>query len=190
MNRREAAWIPIVAVSGLLACLAVDRACAMVVDVRSHGAKLDGTDDAPALNAAISAIPAWGGTVLIPGMMGLGSKGWTGIAVRGTSGLSIVGTGADSGIRVLHRPSQEIQSGGGTSLSVLKISDSARVMIRALDFDGNGVQSSFIAFDNVIDSTIRDIRFHDTPEEGPMRRKRFSEEQIVFILSDIYSYQI
>jgi hypothetical protein len=141
------------------------HARATVVDVRTHGAKMDGTNDVDALNAAIAAIPASGGTVLIPGVMGLGSKGWKGIYIRGRSDLTIAGSGSGSGIRVLHRPSQTIQSGGGESFAVLRIADGSNITVNGLDFDGNGVQAVFVALDNVSRSRVLGNRFRNTPED-------------------------
>ena len=143
---------------------------AATVDVRSHGARLDGRDDSSALVAAIEALPLSGGTVLIPGILSLGRPGWAGIAVRGRSGVTIAGSDTGSGFRVLHRPSQTIQSGGGESVALLRVSDSDSVAVRGLDFDGNGVQTVFVALDNVSRSAIWGNRFHDTPEDMKTHR--------------------
>src|SRR5258705_13457672 len=79
-------------------------------DVRNFGAACNGaSDDAPALQAAINALPSSGGNLLIPCKLGIGSAG---VKLASKSNITVRGTAAGAGIRSLAPTGQGAQGFG------------------------------------------------------------------------------
>jgi hypothetical protein len=101
-----------------------------VINVMSYGATGDGTtDDTTALQAALNAVPANGGTVLLPAGTYLISQTLT----VNKNGTSLVGIGAASEIRV---------ASGAANIDVITIGDGsgtrAHCAVRDLHINSNG----------------------------------------------------
>lgn len=106
-------------------------------DVRNYGAVLNGvTNDAPAIQAAINAAKAaGGGTVLITGLAGIGSAGWTGLQIANANNVVVAGMGASAGLKTLATPSQKTSAYGGRT--AFDVQFSTNCTVQNLKLDGN-----------------------------------------------------
>jgi len=102
-------------------------------------ASCDGTtDDASAVQAAIDALPSTGGTILIPGLCGIGAAG---LLINNKSDVTIIGMGGQAGFKSLDISTQTSATFGST---VLAIKNSDRCRITGLYMDGNSFASNLI----------------------------------------------
>lgn len=123
------------------------------IDVRSFGATCAGTlDDGPAVQAAVNALPASGGTVIIPCVVGVGPAG---IAVEAKRGVVLRGEGAGSGFRALAVTSRNL---GGFGASLLVLRQCTDCQVRDLTIDGRGLGVNLIGLDHNSNASIEDNR--------------------------------
>jgi|GEM_PF-4096342 len=137
-----------------------------VFDIRDYGAVCNGnTNDAAAVQAAMTAAGANGGTVLITGSCGIGSSAWTGLVLTSKNDVTIMGTGHKSGFVLQAAPTQTL-----TNLLekiVFKFDTCSRLIIQNLTLDVNNIAStSAIGFDSVTYSSIRNCRLINCVTEG------------------------
>jgi hypothetical protein len=121
-----------------------------VVNVRDFGANGTGGNETAAIQAAVAALPATGGTLLFPpGTYGVDAA--LGISITGRSHLRIVGAGAT------------LQRQGSGSNRVMTISTCTGVSVSGLRVDLNGVASyGGLAIDSCQGVTVEGCRFFDS----------------------------
>src|SRR5258706_7902013 len=125
-------------------------------DVRNFGAACNGaSDDAPALQAAINALPSSGGNLLIPCKLGIGSAG---VKLASKSNITVRGTAAGAGIRSLAPTGQGAQGFGPVAFLVQFCS---RCTIRDMEFDGNNVGVVPLGLDRSTDSVVQNNNIHN-----------------------------
>jgi predicted small lipoprotein YifL len=149
------------------------------IDVRNYGAKGDGQrDDTAAIQAAINAIPASGGTVLFPpGTYIVAPTKTTGIAIR--SNLSLVGSGAQSVIKI------KDHSGDWPSLFTPVTSDTAveHVVFEDLAFDSNIANNPESRVDDSKEETYQTFIYIAAGHDLHVRRCRFAPYSGVWAVS-------
>lgn len=119
-------------------------------DIRSYGARCDGSDDSGAVTAAINAMGN-GDTLLFSCQVGIGAAG---IRIANKSNITVAGTGGTTGIKVLAQPTQGMQGFGHVSFLVQYC---ATCTIRDLFFDGNGVNASVFGIDRSTNSSVSNL---------------------------------
>jgi hypothetical protein len=106
-----------------------------VVRAADYGVVANGvTDDAPALRSAIEALKNGSALLLPPGLIALGSPGWTGISFEGLSDVVIQGGG--SILKWLVAPAQATGPFGPTGL---RLKNCVRFHVADFSIDGNQV---------------------------------------------------
>jgi parallel beta-helix repeat protein len=131
-----------------------------IIDVRSLGAACDGrTDDAPVLQAALSAVEN-GGTVLIPCMLGIGEAG---VLLADRSGVTVRGTGRRAGIRSLAVTTQRADRFGPV-LFLLRRCEGC--VVERLSFEGAGLDVAPLGLDTCSRTTIRRNRITNVGSVG------------------------
>jgi parallel beta-helix repeat protein len=106
-------------------------ALAQQVDIKSYGARCNGSDDAAAVQATINAVPN-GGTVLVSCMAGIGPAG---LQLDNRSGVTILGAGGGAGFTSLAPTGNSIT--GISWSSLLKIASSTNCAVRNIVFEMN-----------------------------------------------------
>lgn len=119
-------------------------------DIRSYGARCDGSDDSGAITAAVNAMGN-GDTLLFSCQVGIGAAG---IRIANKSNITVAGTGGTTGIKILAQPTQGMQGFGHVTFLIQYC---ANCTIRDLFFDGNGVNASVFGIDRSTNSTISNL---------------------------------
>jgi parallel beta-helix repeat protein len=129
---------------------------AIQVDIKTYGARCNGSDDSGAVQAAINAIPTSGGTVLISCQAGIGPSG---IVLTNKSNVTVAGSVAGAGFKTLGVPNQGAQGFGPVMFLVQYctncvirdlVIDDAMMGVDAIGFDRcNGTTAQNIAVSNV-----------------------------------------
>jgi hypothetical protein len=137
-----------------------------VLNAWTYGAACDGvTNDAVAIQVALDALPATGGSLFIPGPCAIGTAGWTGINMTGKDHIRIFGLGHSAGFKVLAAPTQT--TGDVGDVVVFKFTTCDDLQISGLTFDGNAVASNIAFFDSCDDLSIKNNRWRKTTGSGP-----------------------
>lgn len=119
------------------------------VDIRSHGAKCNGGDDAGAVQAALNALPN-GGALLVPCRASIGGSG---IKLEGKSNVTVRGVNG-GGFLPLARPA---------SGQMFRILSCTSCTIEGLTFDGNNVGVAPLSITASSDSAIQNNIFTNLP---------------------------
>lgn len=139
----------------LLGALAAPTAMAQV-DIRSFGARCDGSDDSGAIQAAINSVPSSGGTVLVSCSAGIGGAG---ITLADKSNVTIAGSGSGAGFRALARTG--LSTGGfGPVLFVAR--NCTNCVIKDLVIDNRNIAVAGVGFDRCTRSTLQNVSVSNT----------------------------
>jgi parallel beta-helix repeat protein len=136
--------------AAFLAALTLPAATAQTIDIKSYGAKCDGSDDSAAVQSAFDAVGS-GGTVSISCSAGIGSSG---ILLHDKNNVTVAGTGGNAGFRAL-APSPLGAGNFGTIMFVAR--NCTNCMIRDLVIDIQHVPESGVGFDSNTGSTIQNV---------------------------------
>jgi parallel beta-helix repeat protein len=134
--------------------LTAPAAMAQQIDIRSYGAKCDGSDDSGAVQAAFNAVGS-GGTVLVSCSAGIGGSG---ILLQDKNNVTVAGTGGNAGFRTL-APSGLGAGNFGQIMFVVR--NGTNVMVRDLTIDVQKVATSGIGFDRSTNSTIQNVSVYN-----------------------------
>ncbi len=143
-------WAPAAILFAVLAPLATAQ-----TDIRSFGARCDGSDDSAAIQAALNAIPN-GGTVTIPCSAGIGSRG---IVLANKSNVTVAGVGAGSGFLALATTSLGV---GGFGPVLFKVSACSNCVIKDLTIDNRNLAVVGVGFEICSGSTLQNVSVSNT----------------------------
>jgi hypothetical protein len=104
---------------------------ANTIDIKTFGARCNGSDDAAAVQNAIHVL-ANGDTLLVSCQASIGSAG---IVLQGKSNVTILGTGSPAGFRALSATNQAIV--GVSTSGVLKVASCTNCTVKNVLFEGN-----------------------------------------------------
>ena len=124
-------------------------------DIRSFGARCDGSDDAGAVQAALNSVPS-GGTVLVSCKASIGQSG---IVLADKSNVTVKGTGGDAGFRPLGRTG--LGAGNFSSVMFL-IRNCTGCTISDLYIDAQNQAVDSIGFDRNTNSTLQNVTVLNT----------------------------
>jgi parallel beta-helix repeat protein len=135
----------------LLGAFALPASAAVQVDIKSYGARCNGSDDSGAVQAAINAIPSSGGTVVVSCQAGIGSAG---LRLSGKSNVTITGSGGSAGFRALAPTTQGAQ-GFGPVMFLIQMCSSC--VVRDLVIEGGMVGVAPLGFDRCSNTVAQNI---------------------------------
>jgi hypothetical protein len=138
----------------LFAALSVPSAIAQT-DIRSFGARCDGSDDSGAVQAALNSVPN-GGTVVISCSAGIGGSG---IVLANKSNVTVTASSSGAGFRALGRTSLGIAGFGPV---LFRVANCSGCVIKDLTIDNQNVGVAGIGFDACSNSTIQNVSIFNT----------------------------
>jgi len=138
----------------LFTAFMVPAAQGQTVDIRSYGARCDGSDDSAAVQAAIDAVSS--GTVTISCSAGIGARG---ILLSNKSNVTVAGNGGSAGFRALARTSQ---GAGNFGPVMFLIQNCTNCVGRDLAIDAQNVALASIGFDRNTNSKLQNVSVVNT----------------------------
>jgi parallel beta-helix repeat protein len=138
----------------LLASFSAPSALAQT-DIRSFGARCDGSDDSGAVQAALNSVSN-GGTVVVSCSAGIGGSG---IVLANKSNVTVTASASGAGFRAL---AQTSLGAGGFSPVLFKVSNCSGCVIKDLTIDNRNIGVAGIGFEVCTNSKIQNVSVFNT----------------------------
>jgi parallel beta-helix repeat protein len=150
LTTRYLSFLKLALAAFVFGALTVPTAIAQV-DIRSFGARCDGSDDSVAVQAALNSVPSTGGTVVVSCSAGIGANG---IVLSGKSNVTVTGSGSGAGFRALATTGRNI---GGFGRVMFLIQNCTNCAIKDLTVDGRNVAENMIGIEYCNGTTLQNV---------------------------------
>jgi parallel beta-helix repeat protein len=126
------------------------------IDIRSFGARCDGSDDSGAIQAALNSVPSTGGTVVVSCSAGIGGSG---LMLANKSNVTVTGSGSGAGFRTLARTGL---AAGGFGPVLFVVQNCTNCVIKDLTIDNRNIAVAGVGFDRCTRSTLQNVSVSNT----------------------------